>query len=232
MNRRHFLKDIAVGSGALLWGAELAMAAPDWTKQVGLELYTVRDLTAKDYEGTLAKVAEIGYKEVEPATDYDKLDPRQFRAMLDRYGLSAPSTHVPATDGPGLEKELEGFQVMGIKYTEIREAHPAPGGGPRRAPNRGIRQAHRRRDQPPRRDRQEVRHEDADPQPHHGVRAARREQTAALRRPARRDRPGPGRHATRYRLGLRGRTEHPRHVPQESRAASSCGTSRTPAASS
>ncbi len=133
MNRRHFLKDIAVGSGALLWGAELAMAAPDWTKQVGLELYTVRDLTAKDYEGTLAKVAEIGYKEVEPATDYDKLDPKRFRAMLDRYGLSAPSTHVPATDGPGLEKELEGFQVMGIKYTEIREAHPASGGGPRRA---------------------------------------------------------------------------------------------------
>ena len=49
--------------------------------------------------------------------------------MLDRYGLSAPSTHVPATDGPGLEKELEGFQVMGIKYTEIRSARPPSGGG-------------------------------------------------------------------------------------------------------
>jgi sugar phosphate isomerase/epimerase len=133
MNRRNFLKDIAVGSGALLWGAELALAAPDWKTQVGLELYTVRDLTAMDYEGTLAKVAEIGYKEVEPATDYDKLEPKAFRAMLDRYGLTAPSTHVPATDGPGLEKELEGFQVMGIKYTEIREARPPSGGGRRPA---------------------------------------------------------------------------------------------------
>ena len=129
MNRRNFVKNIAVGSGAFLWGAELAMAAPDWKKQAGLELYTVRDLTAKDYEGTLAKVAEIGYKEVEPATDYGKLEPKAFRAMLDRYGLSAPSTHVPATDGPGLEKELEGFQVMGIKYTEIRSARPPSGGG-------------------------------------------------------------------------------------------------------
>ena len=143
MNRRNFVKNIAVGSGAFLWGAELAMAAPDWKKQAGLELYTVRDLTAKDYEGTLAKVAEIGYKEVEPATDYGKLEPKAFRAMLDRYGLSAPSTHVPATDGPGLEKELEGFQVMGIKYTEIRSARAALGRWTLPA-NRRIRQAHRR----------------------------------------------------------------------------------------
>jgi sugar phosphate isomerase/epimerase len=88
-------------------------------------IYTVRDLTAKDYEGTVAKVAEIGYKEVEAATDYANLEPKQFRAMLDRYGLTMPSTHVGATEGPDLEKQLEGFQIMGIRYTEIRG-----GGGP------------------------------------------------------------------------------------------------------
>jgi sugar phosphate isomerase/epimerase len=103
------------------------LSAADWKKQLGLELYTVRDLTAKDYEGTVAKVAEIGYKEVEPATNYANMDPKQFRAMLDRYGLTAPTTHVPATEGPELEKQLEGFQIMGIKYTEVRSA-PAQGG--------------------------------------------------------------------------------------------------------
>ncbi len=128
MNRRNFLKTAAAGS-ALLWRPPLASAAPDWIRQAGLELYTVRDLTAKDYEGTVAKVAEIGYKEVEPATDYAKMEPKQFRAMLDRYGLTAPSTHVPATEGPGLEKELEGFQIMGIRYTEVRTERPAGGGG-------------------------------------------------------------------------------------------------------
>ncbi len=101
------------------------LLAADWKKQPGLELYTVRDLMAKDYEGTVAKVAEIGYKEVEPATTYGGMEPKRFRAMLDRYGLSAPSTHVSATEGPDLEKQLEGFQVMGIRYTEIRPpAHP------------------------------------------------------------------------------------------------------------
>jgi sugar phosphate isomerase/epimerase len=118
-NRRTFLKEAAACSGALAFAANTLRAA-DWKKQVGLELYTVRDLTAKDYEGTVAKVAEIGYKEVEAATDYAHLEPKQFRAMLDRYGLTMPSTHVGATAGSDLEKQLEGFQIMGIQYTEIR----------------------------------------------------------------------------------------------------------------
>jgi sugar phosphate isomerase/epimerase len=110
-------------------------AAPDWKKQMGLETYTVRDLEAKDFEGTMAKVAEIGYKEIEPATSYGRLDPKAFRALMDRLGLTAVSTHVGATDNADLEKQLEGYQTMGIRYTEIngggRAAAPAPAGGQR-----------------------------------------------------------------------------------------------------
>ncbi|HEY3838047.1 MAG TPA: hypothetical protein VGL72_15810, partial [Bryobacteraceae bacterium] len=118
--------------GAAVAAAEsVARAAgPDWKKQIGLEMYTVRDLMAKDYEGTFAKVAEIGYKEVEPASNgYGNMEPKQFRAMLDRYGLSMPSTHVGATAGPGLEKQLEGFQIMGLKYVEIGGGGAGGGGG-------------------------------------------------------------------------------------------------------
>ena len=83
-NRRAFLGQIA-GSLAL------AAAGTEWKKQIGLELYTVRDLLAKDYVGTLTKVAEIGYKEVEPVS-YGNMEPKAFRALLDRLGMSAPST--------------------------------------------------------------------------------------------------------------------------------------------
>jgi sugar phosphate isomerase/epimerase len=120
-------RDLAKLALAALPAARLAAA--DWKRQPGLELYTVRDLTAKDYEGTVAKVAEIGYKEVEPATDYGRMEPKQFRAMLDRYGLTAPTTHVGATVGPDLEKQLEGFQTIGIRYTEVRSAPQAGSGG-------------------------------------------------------------------------------------------------------
>ena len=120
-NRRTFLKEAAAFSGAAMIGR----AATDWKKQIGLQIYTVRDLLEKDYEGTIAKVAEIGYKEVEP-TGYGNLEPKQYRALLDRYGLRAPSTHAGATAGPNLEKELEGHRIMGFQYTQIRGGAPRP----------------------------------------------------------------------------------------------------------
>ena len=95
-----------------------------WRSRIGLELYTVRNLLPADFEGTLAKVAAIGYTEVE-ATSYNNMSPKDFRAMLARYKLTMPSTHVSASgEGAELERTLEGYQLMGIKYTQIQ----APGG--------------------------------------------------------------------------------------------------------
>jgi len=138
--RRIFLKEVAMYGGAVMLAgmsqiAEAQNFAPTTAaavipipKQIGLGLYTVRDLMVDSgaYQALLAKVAEIGYKEIEPAdrTDakgvaYAGLQPKAFRALLDQNGLSMPSTHSSAIDGPELEKQLEGFQIMGIKYTEV-----------------------------------------------------------------------------------------------------------------
>ena len=137
--RREFLREVAVGSSATFLAAHRSPLAvshasppPPWASQIGLELYTVRDLLASDYEGTLAKVAAMGYTEVEP-TSYNDMAPREFRALLDRYKLSMPSTHAPARgSGADLEKQLEGFQIMGIKYTEIQAVDQARGAARRR----------------------------------------------------------------------------------------------------
>ena len=37
--------------------------------------------------------------------------PEQYKALLDKYGLKMYSTHADATDGPGLEKQLEGQAI-------------------------------------------------------------------------------------------------------------------------
>jgi len=125
MHRRTFLQGLAAGAAA---AADLmAQVDPGWKGKIGLELYTVRDLLPADYEGVLAKVAAIGYKEVEPADPYNNMQPKQYRALLDKYGLTMPSTHSGATAGPELEKQLEGFQIMGLKYTEIRGGGGAGG---------------------------------------------------------------------------------------------------------
>ena len=59
-----------------------ALPTAKWADQIGLELYTVRDLMETDFEGTLAKLAAIGYREIEPANGYNKMSPKAFRAML------------------------------------------------------------------------------------------------------------------------------------------------------
>ena len=137
--RREFIRDVAAyGAATLAAGTlgDIVAAQSGWQSRVGLELYTVRDLMATDFEGVLAKVAAIGYKEIEPANGYNNMAPAKFRAMLDRLGLTMPSTHSGATGtGLELEKQLEAFQVMGIKYTEISAGAPAAArsGAPRTA---------------------------------------------------------------------------------------------------
>jgi len=62
--------------------------------RIGVQLYTVRDLLANDYEGTIRAVAELGYDEVETVWDAER-NPDDIRALFDEVGLAAPSMHAP-----------------------------------------------------------------------------------------------------------------------------------------
>jgi sugar phosphate isomerase/epimerase len=93
MNRRTFLKTTGTVSAATLLSSRLGWAAGHKIDKVGVQLYTVRDLMQKDFEGTIAKVAQIGYKEVEFAGYFGRTG-KQVRAVIDKNGLKAPSTHV------------------------------------------------------------------------------------------------------------------------------------------
>ena len=69
--RREFLKTSAALAAA-------AAVSPAWLsarplgRPVGIQLYTVKDELAKDFDGTLKKIAAIGYKEVEAAGFYER----------------------------------------------------------------------------------------------------------------------------------------------------------------
>src|SRR4051812_10343614 len=60
-------------------------------ENLSLQLYTVRYQLEEDFDATLARIAEIGYKLVEPF-GLVGLAPKLAEA-LPKYGLSAPSTH-------------------------------------------------------------------------------------------------------------------------------------------
>jgi sugar phosphate isomerase/epimerase len=94
MNRRRFLETAATVAAATLLTDRLGWAASEHRiEKIGVQLYTVRDQLSADFEGTIAKVAAIGYKEVEFA-GYFGHTPQQVRAVVDRNGLAAPSAHI------------------------------------------------------------------------------------------------------------------------------------------
>ncbi|MGH2562984.1 MAG: sugar phosphate isomerase/epimerase family protein [Ginsengibacter sp.] len=93
--RRSFLKSTT------LLSAGLYLVPPGFSRKstlIGLQLYTVRDAMDKDPEGTLAKVAEIGYTSVEGATytgseKFYGMSPLEFKKVLKKNGLVIPSSH-------------------------------------------------------------------------------------------------------------------------------------------
>lgn len=95
ITRQQFLKLGALAtSAALLSKLDAFAAAP---KTVGLQLYTLRDLMAKEPVETLKKVAGIGYKEVESFGYSDGKffgkTPKEFAALLKELGMTSPSGH-------------------------------------------------------------------------------------------------------------------------------------------
>ncbi|MFI7105284.1 sugar phosphate isomerase/epimerase family protein [Nonomuraea sp. NPDC050227] len=64
------------------------------TRPLSVQLYTVREQLAADRDGTLERIAGIGYGAVEP---FDPTaDPKSFRQVIDDLGLTVSSTHAYA----------------------------------------------------------------------------------------------------------------------------------------
>jgi sugar phosphate isomerase/epimerase len=62
--------------------------------QISLQLYTVREETARDMPGTLRRISELGYTAVEFA-GFGGLSAEDLRNILDDHGLRASGAHVP-----------------------------------------------------------------------------------------------------------------------------------------
>ncbi|HKV60060.1 MAG TPA: sugar phosphate isomerase/epimerase [Ktedonobacteraceae bacterium] len=119
--------------------------------QVALELYTVRDETRRDFEGTLRRVAQMGYAGVEFA-GYGNLSAQAMAALLAETGLRVAGTHVgldglsgaeldasirychaidcPAMVLPSLPQErrtLDGIRALGPQLNSIGQRCRAEG---------------------------------------------------------------------------------------------------------
>lgn len=127
--RREFLGTLGIaGVGAAMLGCTRTngqASAPPTVMPFGIQLYTLRSIMERDFDGTLASVAGIGYKEVEFAGYYNRT-PAQVREVLRRTGLAAPSAHLPlpASDD-AWKRALDDARAIGHAWAVIPWLDPS-----------------------------------------------------------------------------------------------------------
>ena len=123
MRRREFVS--ALGAFALAGSAGGLRRTHDRLDRIGLELYTVRQELERDFEGTLQRVAGLGYREVE-FTDYYGRSAEAVRAAVGTAGLIAPSAQVPSSDLRAASGDrIERAKAIGHSYLVCGWVPPA-----------------------------------------------------------------------------------------------------------
>ncbi len=86
-------------------------------KPIALQTFTVRDEVAKDFRGTVEKIAKIGYRGIEIGGDTGGMNGSQLKVFLDGLGLKAASWHSPFDQLTGdTEKVIDYAHEVGLKF--------------------------------------------------------------------------------------------------------------------
>ena len=126
-SRRDFMKISAVGTLGIIALNPLACASgtPDRKSfGVGLQLYTIRDAMAADTVGTLKKVSEMGYKNMELAGysggKFYGFTAKEFKKIVTDLGMDIISSHTMVeAEGITMEnakKMADDHAEIGVKY--------------------------------------------------------------------------------------------------------------------
>ncbi|MGA9809115.1 MAG: sugar phosphate isomerase/epimerase [Candidatus Sulfotelmatobacter sp.] len=117
ISRRTFLKTASASAAcAALWNSVPQLIANALGLPLGLQLYSVRDILPKDYEGTLHQVAALGYREVEAAGFFGH-SPAEVKQAMDRVGLHCVSAHYPLTQLlPKVDETIQFGKDLGLSY--------------------------------------------------------------------------------------------------------------------
>jgi sugar phosphate isomerase/epimerase len=88
--------------------------------QISIQLWTVRDDLAQNYDATLAYLAEIGYPKVELALGYFGRTAQQLRQFLDGLGIKSTSSHDGISpDDAALETKINNALTLGQTYMVV-----------------------------------------------------------------------------------------------------------------
>ena len=142
--RRKFLQLTGASVGALMTN-DLFGNPKKQIKSIGLQLFTVPQMVARDLKGTLEILSDIGYREIEFFGPYPFSAPEiiegwkplaaqlgitrnafygypvgEVKKMLDDLNMKAPSAHIDIGDlRKNMKPAMENFQLLDVKYVGI-----------------------------------------------------------------------------------------------------------------
>jgi sugar phosphate isomerase/epimerase len=123
-SRRTFIKKSATFTLGSIMISSVMSCARKKTKDIGLQIYSVRNELKENLKGTLKQIAKIGYKWLELANYdngkfYDK-SPAEFKKLIDDLGMEIISNHTGAeingVDMSNVEKLADAHAELGLKY--------------------------------------------------------------------------------------------------------------------
>lgn len=132
-NRRNFLKQtsLLIAGAAVLpnFACSFTNHAVR-TKNIGLQLYSLRNLLPKDVNGVIAEVAKAGFSYVETygyniKDNFWGLSPQDFKSLLKANGLKAPSGHydldsfLSGKNADELKATIEAASTLGSEYVTV-----------------------------------------------------------------------------------------------------------------
>lgn len=81
--------------------------------EISVQLYSVREAIAEDLPAAIARVAELGFTNVEPWGFVDRVD--QFREALTGNNLSAPSAHAGLVAAEAVQPIFAAAAALGVR---------------------------------------------------------------------------------------------------------------------
>jgi len=113
--RRKFLIDASAASLGIALTTRPARASA-LNLPLGLQLYSLHQQLAKDFEGTLKQIAALGFREVETAGFYGH-SPQQVKAAFTAAGLACASAHFSSDDlSKSFDDAIATGHALGLQY--------------------------------------------------------------------------------------------------------------------
>ncbi|MFM7327373.1 MAG: sugar phosphate isomerase/epimerase family protein [Bacteroidota bacterium] len=145
IQRRTFIKQSAAAVSGLAALSLAGCVAPAPGRNWGIQLFTIPKWCSDDFTGTLRKLSDLGYRELElfgpypfsdqstkdswkglaeqmsiPNTGFYGMEVPELKKLLSDLGLTVPSVHLDlATMRNGMHPAMEQFATLGARYAAI-----------------------------------------------------------------------------------------------------------------